>query len=80
MGDVEGRASLLEKAGQHELATLTREVHNLGQEETICHHSEPRLLLPPPPLIDADCPWPTSGLKSGEMMKEGYRDLAVVSS
>ena len=77
---------MLEKAGQHELATLTRVVHNLGQEdiavETICHHNSQaaQLLLPPPAIIDADCPWPTPFLKSGETVKEGYRDLAVGSS
>ena len=91
MGDVEGRASLLEKAGQHELANLTHQVHHLGQEDfeekKIRDHGEghsasqtAQLLLPPPPLLAADCPWPSPGLKSGEIVKEGYRDLAVGSS
>jgi len=91
LGDVEGRASLLEKAGQHELANLTHQVHHLGQEDfaekKICDHSQghsasqtAQLLLPPPPLLASDCPWPSPGLKSGEIVKEGYRDLAVGSS
>ena len=92
MGDVEGRASLLEKAGQQELAILTRQVHHLGREDFVeeeksCDHGfghpscqTAQLLQPPPPLLAADCPWPTSGLKSGEIVKEGYRDLAVGSS
>ena len=82
---------MLEKAGQQELAILTRQIHHLGREdfaeEKVCdqgnHHSSSqtaRLLLPPPPLLAADSPWPTSGLKSGEIVKEGYRDLAVSSS
>ena len=90
MGDVEGRANLLEKAGQQKLATLTRQVHHLEEsagegkiyDHSIGHSSSQtaQLLLPLPPLLAADCPWPTSGLKSGEIVKEGYRDLAVGSS
>ena len=87
LGDVEGRVNLLEKAGQQELATLTRKIHHLNQED-FEDHGHPtsqtaQLLLPPPPLITADYPWPTHannhGLKRGEIMKEGYRDLAVGS-
>ena len=90
MGDVEGRASLLEKAGQQGLANLTRKVHHIEQEDLteekmILNEQNgscpAQLLQPPPPLIAANCPWPSSpdiqGLKSGEIVKEGYRDLAV---
>ena len=92
MGDVEGRASLLEKAGQQELATLTRQVHHLGREDFVEEEKScdlgidrpssqtAKLLQPPPPLLAADFPWPASGLKSGEIVKEGYRDLAVGST
>ena len=90
LGDVEGRASLLEKAGQQGLANLTRKVHHIEQEDLteekmILNEQNgscpAQLLQPPPPLIAANCPWPSSrdiqGLKSGEIVKEGYRDLAV---
>lgn len=90
LGDVEGRTTVLEKAGQRELASLTHQVHNLGQdcaERKICDYGHPtsqtaQLLLPPPPLLAVDYPWPmpSPGLKSGEIVKEGYRDLAVGSS
>jgi len=90
LGDVEGRTTVLEKAGQHELASLTHQVHNLGEdcaEKKICDYGHPtsqtaQLLLPPPPLLAVDYPWPmpSPGLKSGEIVKEGYRDLAVGSS
>ena len=90
LGDVEGRTTVLEKAGQCELASLTHQVHNLGQdcaERKICDYGHPtsqtaQLLLPPPPLLAVDYPWPmpSPGLKSGEIVKEGYRDLAVGSS
>ena len=95
LGDVEGRASLLEKAGQHELASLTRKVHhikqdNLVKEGQMSDHNEndtrssAQLLQAPPPLITLNQPWPSVGksksLNNGEVVKEGYRDLAVGSS
>ena len=95
LGDVEGRASLLEKAGQHELANLTRTVHHIKQDNLVKKgqmsdnneddtRSSAQLLQPPPPVITLNQPWPLVGksdsLKNGEVVKEGYRDLAVGSS
>ena len=95
LGDVEGRASLLEKAGQHELANLTKTVHHIKQDNLVKEgqmsdkneddtRSSAQLLQPPPPLITLNQPWPSVGksksLKNGEVVKEGYRDLAVDSS
>ena len=63
MGDLEGRASLLEKAGQQELATLTRKIHHLDQEDFAREETSDlgqlasqtaQLLQPPPPLMAAD--------------------------
>ena len=94
LGDVEGRASLLEKAGQHELANLTRTVHHIKQDNLVKEgqmsdnneddtRSSAQLLQPPPPVITLNQPWPLVGksknLKNGEVVKEGYRDLAVGS-
>ena len=94
LGDVEGRASLLEKAGQHELANLTRTVHHIKQDNLVKEgqmsdnnedtRSSAQLLQAPPPLTTLNQPWPLVGksksLKNGEVVKEGYRDLAVSSS
>merc|ERR1719204_1133481 len=95
LGDIEGRASLLEKAGQHELANLTRRVHHIKQDNLVkggqmIDNNEDdtrpsaQLLQPPPPVITLNQPWPLVGksksLRNGEAVKEGYRDLAVGSS
>ena len=46
--------------------------------------SSAQLLQAPPPVITLNQPWPSVGksksLKNGEVVKEGYRDLAVGSS